>query len=526
MKSPASALLDQFGNALAPSRLDARASSATGAPYIPDGTWSYGLYDAVQYSQNRANRPFFAVDSRYTLNTWSRLRALALARWAYINVPYVRGAIDLMADLTVGTGFHPCSVGVADKGLRRAYDSFFTEKTRNIGFQSGESLDELLLFDNRCMDVDGDLGYLMTENGFGDAKIQLIESHRIKNGSATDPNLIDGVWVDRFARVQAYNVALPGDDATQRIEAKDFIYIGERNRPDEVRTMTALIHALNPLQDLYEVLGFAMQSAKKSAEYGAVIETATGELDDAPGLQPAYAQAVRAEQPASGLQPAQPAQMLMREQVFASGGKVPILGPGEKFNSFKNEQPGPNIQPWAEFIIRGIAVGYRLPFEVFWNPETIGGANTRMILGILRKRLEQRRQMLFRSKLNRVRFWLLCKEIKRGGLKWDPGILNCQWLPNFSDITVDAGRESRERRANVIAGLDTFTGYFSENGSTYETEIAVRENDVALQCAAARRLTAQYPGLSFDAALARLSLLTATAAEASATRNPNPPENP
>ena len=508
-----SSLVDRFGQPLSPSGRSA--SVVGGAPHIPDGGWNYGFYDAVNYSTNRAARAFFATDSRYTLTTWSRERAMALSRWSYINVPVVRGAVDLFARLTVGTGFVPKTV-CKDPGLGTAADQLYLERTRNIGFMKGESIDELLLHDCRSIDVDGGIGHVLTQDEFGTEKIQTIEDHRIKNGDITDPHCLDGVWFDDFARISGYNVALPGsDEGTRRIDTRSFIYLNESNRPDEHRSMTKLIHALAPLQDLYEIIGFAMASAKKNSEFAALIETNTP--NDPPGLGPTLDTVIRQAVPAQSDQPAVPKQMVTREQVYGGGGKIPILRPGESFKSYSHDQPSPTIEQWAEFIVRGIAVGYGVPFEVLWNPETIGGANTRMILGLLATRLRERRRLLQRNKLARIRFWILSRAIKRGELKYSPELLRCAWNPTFTDLTVDAGRESRERRANVIAGLDTFTNYFADNGEEYDDQVEIRKQEVAKQCAAAEWLAAKFPNLSFEAALARIALLTQNAAEVSPT---------
>ena len=484
---------------------------SAGAPYMPDGTGNYGMYDAVAFSTNRQNRPYFATDSKFTLNSWSRLRAMALARWAYGNVSFVKGATDLKARLSVGSGFSPSS-HCSDTGLAKAYDDYYQEKTRNIGFQSGESMDELLLHDSRSIDVDGDLGFVMTEDEQREAKLQTIESHRIKNGDVTDPACRDGIWCDQYGRKAAFNVELPGEEGkTRRIEARDFIYLAERNRPDELRSMTNFIHALAPLQDLYELIGFTMQSAKKNSEYAALIETATPNTP--PGIGPNFDQVMRQAMGGVAPQPDTPQQRVTREQVYGSGGKIPVLRPGESFKSYFHNQPSPTIEQWAEFIIRGIAVGFGMPFEVLWNPEKLGGTSNRMVLGLLAKSLDQRNCLLKREKLNRVRFWILARGIKRRELKPSPGLFNVTWNPNFSDLTIDAGRDSRERRNNVIAGLDTFTQYASENGQSYPAMVSVRKDEIALQCAAAQELCTKYKGLSFEAALARIALLTQNAAE-------------
>jgi hypothetical protein len=483
---------------------------------MPDGIANWNFYDAVNFSPNRASRPFFAVDSKATLTTWSRSRALALARWAYINVHFVKGAVDLMARLTVGTGFSPHTI-MPDKGLAKAADDYYREKTKNLGFMHGESMDELLIHDSRCMDVDGDLGYVMTEDENGEPKLQLIEGHRIKNGEVSDPTCRDGVWVDRYGRRVAFNIALPEENKTRRIEAKDFIYLAEHNRPDELRSMTNLIHALAPLQDLYEYLGFTMQTAKKNAEIAAIIETPT---PNTPPMGPTMDQLMAASQPASNGQPAVPRQVITREMIYGSGGKIPILRPGEKLNSFEPKNPGPGFDALPVFIIRGISAGYGVPFEVLWNPEAIGGANTRLITALLRARLVQRRAGSIFPKLRRTRFWILSKGIKRGELPF-ADYRNCAWDPNFSDITVDAGRESKERRANVLSGLDTYTGYFSENGEAYTNQILVRESDMDLQCAAAERLVQKYPWLTHKDALARIAALeSASAKEVTAPEGP------
>ena len=498
------------------------ASSPSGAPYLPDGSWNYGFYDAVNYSTNRAARPYFATDSQFTLTAWSRLRALSLSRWAYINVHFVKAAVDLMARLTVGNGFTPKS-HCADPALGASWDAYYLAQTRRIGFMDGASIDELCLHDCRSSDVDGDLGYVMTEDELGNAKLQLIEGHRIITGDVTDPNCRDGVWLDQYGRQVAFNVRLPGEDTkTRRIGVRDFIYIAEKNRPDENRSMTNLIHALAPLQDLYEVLGFAMQSAKKNTEVAAVIKTNTPH--DLPGLGPNFDQILRdamagaaapgASQsaPSNGQLPV-PQQSVTYEQVYGGGGKVAVLRPDEEFNSYSHQHPSPTIKEWAEFIIRGIAAGYGVPFEVLWNPEKIGGANTRLITALLRSRLQQRRAAMIFPKLTRVRLWVLARGTKRGEVKYHPDIFKVEWNPNFLDITVDSGRESRERRANVLAGLDTFTGYFAENGQAYEDQIKVREREMALQFEAAKRLKAQFPDLSFEQILTRIAMLSQNASE-------------
>ena len=488
-------------------------------PYMPDGPFNYGYYDAVSYSTARAARPFFVADSSTTLTSWSRMRAMALARWGYINIPVLKGMVDLLARLTVGTGFTPATKS-ASPGIAKLYDSYYLQKTRNIGYQAGESMDELLLHDCRAADVDGDLGYVMTADETGESKLQLIEGHRIQSGSDNDPRLRDGVWIDAFARRTAFNILLPGDEQkTRRIEARDFIYLAERNRPDELRSMTNLVHALNPLQDLYEIIQFATTSAKKNSEIGTVIETNTP--NDLP-LGGPRGMTVKAAVPAGGGQPAVPAQSVTYEQIYGGGGKVLVLRPGEKVSSFAHGQPAPTIEAWSEFIIRGVCTGRGLPFEILWSPEKIGGANTRMLTAMLRAFLVQRRRFLIFPKLDRTRFWLLARGIQRGDIPYDPGLYRCEWKPNFVDITVDAGRESRERRANVLAGTDSFTGYFAENGEDYlGAELPVRETEMDAQCAAAARLAAKYPELTFEAALARIALLTAGASEGMLSQSGN-----
>lgn len=506
------ALFDQFGQPLESGPM---AAGLDGAPYMPDGAWNYGFYDAVNYSANRAARPFFAVDSRYTLTAWTYLRALSLARWSYINVAPVKGAVDLMARLAVGTGFAP-QTACADEGLARAADEYYEAETRNIGFMAGESIDELLLHDSRSVDVDGDKLDIFTEDEFGNARLQFIEGHRIRNGSADDPHCRNGVWVDDYGRRIGYQVSLPGDDpdSSRRIDAYNCIYLAERNRPDETRSVTNLIHALAPLQDLYEILNFAMISAKRNTEIAAVIQTNTP--DDPPGMGARYQQIIAsaANQAAQGATPS--SQVITREQIWASGGKVVVLRPNESFKSYNNQQPNPQIETWAEFVIRLIAVGFGVPFEILWNPEAIGGANTRLITALLRQRLIQRRTFVFFPKLSRVRFWLNGRAVKKRIFtpKQFAQILPHTWQPKFSDVTIDAGRESRERRANVLSGLDTHTGYYMENGESYlNAALPTRERDVTAQCAAAERIIKAYEKLDFTTAL----LLIAGAGQGGAT---------
>lgn len=531
LASPATAPQNGYKRAFI-SPLTPRSSAASRPTARAAGSFANWPYDGIAPSTNRVVRPVFATDSRHTLTSWNRVTAMSLARWGYINVPYLRGAIDLMARLCVGTGFE-CRSLSRNKAWAAAADELVARKFANIGYTGGESMDELLLHDCRCVDVDGDLGYVMAVNEAGEEKLQIIEGHRIRsNLSAPDPFCIDGVYVDQFGRRIGYNVAIPTAEplqlASTRVAVRNFIYLAERNRPDELRSITNCIHALAPLQDLYEILAFEMQSVKKNSEIGLVVETPT---PDRPPLGPPVVEFIREGASATDgsdgslPQPAQPDQYVTREQVYGSGGKIPVLVPGEKLTSHDHNRPGPGIEAWSEFIIRGYCVGYGAPFEIVWNPETIGGANTRMLTALLRARLEQRRANLIFPKLRRVRFWILARAILRGELPPDPDLLKCEWQPKFIDITVDAGRESRERRANVQGGLDTYTSYFAEDGKRYSEQLTVRESEVDAQCAAADRLVKKYPGLSFGAALGRIAMLTPNGNEASGNNAPKPTED-
>jgi hypothetical protein len=231
--------------------------------------------------------------------------------------------------------------------------------------------------------------------------------------------------------------------------------------------------------------------------------------------------------PASGGNPGQPAQYYTREQIFGSGGKVVVMRPGEKVKAHDHTRPAPGMPAWVELTVRGACVGMGTPYEVMWNPETIGGANTRLITALLRARLDQRRNALVFPKLRRARFWLLARAIKRGELPPNPDMAAVEFQPNFTDITVDAGRESRERRQNVMQGLDTFTGYFAENGESYEKQLVLREAEVGAQLAAAERLVKKYPALSFESALARIAMLSPQMPSTSAAPEPaDPPPVP
>ncbi len=477
-------------------------------PYIPDGSFIYGFYDAANYSPARAARPYFTTDSSVTLTSWNRLRCMALARWAYINVPVVRAMEDLLARLTVGTGFKPVTKG-SNKGISALYDRVTQDAFRTIDFQHGTSMDELNLHDCRGGDIDGDLGYVLTENEAGTEKLQLIEGHRIQSSEQPDPRCKDGVWVDKYDREAFYNVRVPGNAEGEftRISVKDFHYMAERDRPDELRTMSKLVPALNPLQDLYEIVSFATGSAKKNAETGIVITTPT---PNDPPLGGPRGMIVRPPQGYSVGQPAIPAMTITTEQIYGAGGKALILRPGEKVESFSHNHPAPTLEAWSEFIIRGICSARGLPFEILWSPEKIGGANTRMLTAILRAFLSHRRQRFIFPKLSRARFWILSRRIKRGELPFDAqALFNVTWQPNFIDITTDAGRESRERRSNVLCGLDTFTSYDAENGNDYLTEsLPTRQAETDAQCVAAEDLAKKHPWLKPADALNRLAQLT------------------
>jgi len=160
------------------------------------------------------------------------------------------------------------------------------------------------------------------------------------------------------------------------------------------------------------------------------------------------------------------------------GGKLVALKPNENLESFQSNRPSPTFTGFLEFLRRDSALGV-LPFEFAADSSKIGGAGVRLVVAKADRRFSFRQLILIQRFLRPVWAYVIGDAIATGEIPAQIGWQKVRWT-RPRRVTVDAGRESQQNRADVETGLRTLSEAYAEPGLDFEEQAEVRAQDARL----------------------------------------------
>ncbi|MGC9452655.1 MAG: hypothetical protein ACP5I4_14550 [Oceanipulchritudo sp.] len=114
-----------------------------------------------------------------------------------------------------------------------------------------------------------------------------------------------------------------------------------------------------------------------------------------------------------------------------------------------------------------------LPYEFVLDPTKVGGASVRLIVAKADRRFSYRQLILIQRFLRPTWGWVIGDAIDRGELEPMKSWNKVAWVTPRR-ITVDAGREAQQNRADVETGLKTLDDHFAELGMDFREELEKR----------------------------------------------------
>jgi capsid protein len=214
-----------------------------------------------------------------------------------------------------------------------------------------------------------------------------------------------------------------------------------------------------------ELLALEKHAVKDNADVARILKTARGEIDDSGDfVVGGAAGAGEASDPVS----------LQR----IVGGKLVALKPEESLDSFQSNRPSPTFTGFLEHLRRDAALGV-IPFEFAADSSKVGGAGVRLIVAKADRRFSFRQMILERRLIQPVWAYVIGDAIERGLLPPVSGWWKISSVPP-KRVTVDAGREAQQNRADVEMGLKTLSDHYAELGADFGEEIERRASDAKL----------------------------------------------
>jgi len=388
-------------------------------------------------------------DTRRDVTNNSRSAVLGMARYFYYNNPVVRGAIDSITRNSIGPGIK-AQARTADEGWNKATEEWMANWSLACDVRGILDWSAMQQVACRSMLRDNEVFLLLTDNGDGYPMIQMVESHRCETpNNIRDPKVIDGVRVSPLGRPLSYYLKSGNDgDTYTEVQAADVIVLAERDRPDELRSLSRLVTCVNLLQDRDEILDYTMQAAKRSGQIGLALE-GDGSMGFF-GPESTSAEGITTD-------------------AVMGGGAIWNLPAGRKIVELKDERPSQNIMDHMDQYLRAAAAGLGLPYEYMWKAD-LSGPSQRFVLAQAQRRFDEVAQAIITQMISRVRLWALAKAIKRGDLT-PPRGMNKWWNAVYHTpqrTTIDAGRDSAADREDLKLGIRTLADISAERGDDWQ----------------------------------------------------------
>jgi capsid protein len=232
-----------------------------------------------------------------------------------------------------------------------------------------------------------------------------------------------------------------------------------------VRNPPSLQHSINHILDEIELLALEKHAVKDNADVARVLKTSRGEIDDSGDFV--------VTQPHGHPEASDPSSL---QKIV--GGKLVALKPDESLDSFQPNRPSPTFTGFLEHLRRDSALGM-IPFEFAADSSKVGGAGVRLIVAKADRRFSFRQMILEKRLIQPVWAYVIGDAVSRRIL---PPVANWWKLSTVPPkrVTVDAGREAQQNRADVEMGLKTLSDHFSELGADFREEIERRAADAKL----------------------------------------------
>lgn len=388
-------------------------------------------------------------DGRQDLSSVNRIQMIGKSRWGIRNSPTYKQVMDEVVLVTLGDGLIPQSQA-KDTKKASLYEEYFrnwSKKCDITGRFTFGQVQRMSLFG--CL-VDGDSFLILTsDQKTGRPKVQLIEAHRV--GPTKDefnPKCVDGVYLGSYGEVVGYNVYVDGDKKDRFIPVESMSHVCEFERASSVRGYPVLQSSLNSVQDQLEVFELEKTAVRTASDHVMLLKKAGGMLQDDAAAQFAGNGGGSCERLASQM-----------------GGKLAVVDTNEDLTQIANNRPSPAWIGMMKAIERDIVK--LLPVEYVSDPSGITGPAIRLVAAKVSRIAAKWQNLTIDTVCDDVYDYVISWGIKNGELPDDPNFNRKIWITP-RDVTVDAGREASQDRADLQMGLTTAQAILGKKGMTYD----------------------------------------------------------
>jgi capsid protein len=440
------------------------------------GIGTNAFADTILESVDRANVRFILpLDSALYLTATSRRLINEKIEWCWQNFGCVKEAGAGVARHTVGKGVSLESNSDDDEWNQLAEDDFEQYAltparcdlaARRNFYEAQTTMVEHRVFRGEALAAHGN------NEEWGDCPaFQLYDSEEISTpppaGSIGDKIILDGIELDANSRPLAYHHRNLDGMTWTAIPRSQFIHWFKGHAINQVRGISDLAQAVNPLVDIYELSRLATKSAKAQQLIALVLKNvpkskgrgAIGALRKAVPGSPGCNEGNLATDYSQ-----------LEKLTTASGAGIAYLNGDGEAQLLTANSPSPLVEGYITgLLMKNVYAALGLPSSFSWDPEKLGGANMRFILSKSDLLFQVLSDALIYRFCNPIAFRYLDWRIKTGMLRpckdklW-ASKLSWQTPPR---VTVDNGHEVKLLIELLANGLLTMREYCNARGLNY-----------------------------------------------------------
>ena len=443
----------------------AKPSANNGAPKAKaaSGVGSFnGQYSGNQWGstvQTYARRVIYAPqpdDMRRDMSPWDRNEMVKKCRWAERESSLFRQILNDLCIYVIGDGIKP-QAHASNPETSRLYEEYFARKASRLDV-SGKSFYQCQSIVMRAMIRDGD-AFCVKANLDGEARTQIIEAHRVGDPTDRDTpsDCWDGIGFGKYNEPLYYSI-YQADGSSRKVEAQSVMHIVDMETASGSRGVPVLQSSLCGVQDVKEILELERRAVKDNGDVTRVIFKGSGFLD---------------EEAASEISSNHNSAENIASQM---GGKVAVLESSDRYESVESKRPNSTFVGFLAALEKDICS--ILPYEFVKDPTSAGGASVRLVTAKAARVFGKYSQVILTTFCQPTYEYIIADGIAKGEIPDDPMWWSASWTTPKS-VTVDAGREAANDRADIEMGLMSMSELYGQRGLDFRSEMEKRAADMA-----------------------------------------------
>ena len=421
-------------------------------PKAYQGSWESARYSTAR---TRVDAPP-PMDMRTEMNSAIRRELVRLSRWLEKNNGLFRQLISDTAIYTVGDGIHMQANG-GDFDWQTLIEAEWEQECESPEVTGRFSMLESLYIICEALDRDGEI-FIIKCKKKGIPKFQIVETHRVETPETMsgDAMINDGIRYNQYGVPTQYFVK-QSDGNYSTIPAASMMHVYQPTHASASRAYPPHQHAIVNMRDEIDLLGMEKIAAKDNSRISRILKTNDPTPDSGDvGLGVAST--------TTGTDTGAFNRIL--------GGVTAVLQPNEELVAHAPARPTTAFTGFIEHLRRDAMLG-SLPYEFLADPTKAGGTAVRLVVAKASRYFSKRQNVIIHRFLNPYfQYWIGTK-INRGDLPSAKNWWKVDWMTTRS-VTVDAGRDAANERADLEMGRNTLEDDFASRGLQFEKAMRKR----------------------------------------------------